>query len=125
MRRTWSVRPTLPEEVYTVTIEHDAATAVVVRERWRKDGLDHREHGPALIVRDAITGVVVNEKWCKKGHLDRSDGPADIMRRPDGRIYYSAWYRNGEKILPGRPSPGAADKSHSRQAKPRSSGPTG
>lgn len=91
-------RETLPPETYTVTIWHDKATNIVVRERWEKDGKEHREHGPALVSRDPITGMIVEEKWLRHGHLHREDGPSDILRKPDGRIYYSAWYRNGEKI---------------------------
>jgi hypothetical protein len=90
-----------PDETYEVTIRHDVETNVVVSERWEKEGLAHREHGPALISRDPITGVIIDEKWFKNNELHRDHGPADILRKPDGRVYYSAWYQHGEKV----PSP--------------------
>jgi len=96
-------RETWPPETYTVTIRHDRATNVVVSERWEKDGREHRDHGPALISRDAVTGMITDEKWLRQGQLHREEGPADILRKPDGRVYYSAWYRDGEKIPALRP----------------------
>ena len=50
---------------------------------WYKNGLAHREDGPAVIDRDGT------QYWYKDGSLHREDGPAVI--RPSG---YMAWYRH-------------------------------
>lgn len=102
MQKKREKRENLPRETYTVKIERDAITGVVVEERWLKDGLPHREGGPAAISRDPITGVAINESWWKSMQLHREEGPACILRKPDGRVYWTEWYLNGEKIRPPR-----------------------
>jgi hypothetical protein len=92
-----------PDETYVVTIQRDKKTNVVVNEWWMQGQKMHREHGPACTSRDPITGTVISEKWFRNGRLHREDGPADILRKPDGRIYYSAWYRDDIKIRPAIP----------------------
>ena len=52
-------------------------------ERWFKDGMLHREDGPAVI----DSG---DEYWYKDGKLHREDGPAVIHK--DGTKF---WYKNG------------------------------
>ena len=122
MRKKSERRARLPQETYTVTIQHDAVTGVVVLERWEKDGLTHREHGPALIARDPTTGVMVHETWYRNSKPHRDDGPAAIRRKPDGRVYHSEWYYNGEKIKPPKPR---ARPVRSPRAQPISTGPAG
>ena len=52
--------------------------------KWYKNGLLHREDGPA------IEGVDGLKAWFIKGKLHRKDGPA--VEWPDGSKY---WYKNG------------------------------
>jgi|688.fasta_scaffold321332_2 hypothetical protein len=74
---------------------------------WSKDGLLHREDGPAVIKADG------SKFWYKRGMRHRLDGPAEefsdgsrnwyvdgIMHREDGPATESPsgfceWYRNG------------------------------
>jgi hypothetical protein len=114
----------LPEEIYTVKIRRCAVTGVAWIEQWAKDGLPHREDGPAFIQRDPVTGVIVQETWVRNNEPDRDDGPADILRKPDGRVYYSAWWRKGEKIAPPKPTR-KIRATASRRASSLSLGPTG
>ena len=112
-------RPVMPTETYTVTLERDAVTGVVVHERWEKGGKTHREGAPALISRDPETGIVIDELWMRNNETHRDDGPAQILRKGDtGRIYYSAWYMAGKKIKPPRPAPGGARLGPNRQPAP-------
>ena len=97
-------RALLPEETYTVSIQRDVVTGIVVFEHWGRGGLTDREDGPAVVVRDGATGVVLHESWYKKSKPHRVNGPAAIRRRLDGRTYYTAWYRDGEKIAPPKPT---------------------
>jgi hypothetical protein len=123
MRAKKEWRPVGPEEIHTVTIRRDPVTGVVVTERWVKDGKAHCEHGPALITRDPVTGVMVHESWYTNGLHHRLDGPSCILRKPDGRVYYTEWYRNGEKVpAPNRPR--RAAKTGSEQRPLPSAGPT-
>jgi len=56
--------------------------------RWHyRNGLLHREDGPAIICADG------DAFWCRNGSLHREDGPAVIY--PNG---YQAWYLNGEAV---------------------------
>ena len=52
---------------------------------WYKDGLIHREDGPAIIYKDGA------QYWYKNGKYHRDDGPAAICR--DGSQY---WLKNGK-----------------------------
>jgi len=93
------------KETYIVTIFRDPKTGVAVVEDWRRDGLPHREDGPAMITRDKVTGVLTLEAWLKDGERHRQDGPAIISRDPaSGRVRRSTWYRNDQKVpRPSRP----------------------
>jgi hypothetical protein len=103
MTRKHERRQRFPKEEYTVTIQRDAITGVAVSELWMKDGVNHRDDGPASSSRDPITRVVTNETWLRNNDLHREDGPACILRKPDGRVYYTEWFVHGEKIRPPRP----------------------
>ena len=48
-------------------IKRDAETEVIVQEAWYKDGLLHREEGPARTTRDRTTGNVLSEQWFLMG----------------------------------------------------------
>jgi len=63
-----------------------------VVEEWHKDGVLHREDGPAY-VEHRPSGTVV-ERWHKDGIHHREDGPAYVERRPNGTVV-EWWYRNG------------------------------
>src|SRR6516225_3390189 len=65
---------------HTVDYTHDAATDVVIREGWYKDGKPDRADGPAQIIRDLATGTVTYEAWYKAGKVSRIGGPAYILR---------------------------------------------
>jgi hypothetical protein len=92
-------------ETYTVTIERDLRTGVLVGEQWYKDGRRHREDGPAVVRRDPWTGVIVEEAWFKKDLFHRDDGPAAIERNAvTGRVFYSEWFKDDKKVpAPKRP----------------------
>ena len=62
-------------------------------ERWIKDGLLHREDGPAIIEKDGT------EYWYKDGKWHREDGPAIIEK--DGTEY---WYKNNLRHREGGPA---------------------
>ena len=51
---------------------------------WYRDGIRHREDGPAVIYPDGT------QYWYRDGKRHREDGPAVI--HPDGR---QLWYKNG------------------------------
>jgi len=53
-------------------------------ERWYKDGLLHREDGPAVIFKDGT------EYWYKAGQRHREGGPAILDRNGD-----EWWYKDG------------------------------
>src|ERR1700733_4958958 len=89
------------KEHYTVEVWHDDVTGVVIYERWKKEGGDHRIDGAATIHRHPETGIVTHEAWLHNGQLHRSNGPAIIDRNPQtGKVTFSAWYHEGQKIKP-------------------------
>lgn len=53
---------------------------------WYRDGLPHRDGGPAVIMEHA-------QYWAQMGELHRVDGPASIWS--DGRV---EWYLNGQRV---------------------------
>jgi antitoxin component YwqK of YwqJK toxin-antitoxin module len=64
-------------------------------EEWYKDGLYHREDGPARISY-FDNGSKEYEHWYKDGKRHREDGPARISYNPDGNKNYEYWYKDGE-----------------------------
>ena len=54
---------------------------------WFKNGVYHRENGPAL---EYIDG---HKKWCLNGEYHRTNGPA--IEYPDGS---KEWYLNGTQL---------------------------
>jgi hypothetical protein len=101
---TWKKDGILHRDGAPTCIYRDPITGAVIREMWMKDGLTHRDNAPATISRDPETGVITSESWYRHGDLHREDGPACTLRKPDGRVYYTEWHQNGEKIRPPRPS---------------------
>jgi len=63
-----------------------------VAEWWYRNGVLHREGGPAYVKRHP-DGTVVEKRWYRNDKLHREDGPAYVERRPDGTVV-EAWYRN-------------------------------
>lgn len=83
---------------------------------YDKDGLHHREDGPAMILYEK--DKIALEKWYIHGQLHREDGPAvtyyllgirewykdDVLHREDGPAYENdkwdrrAWYLFGEEL---------------------------
>jgi predicted lipoprotein with Yx(FWY)xxD motif len=55
--------------------------------RWYRDGLLHREDGPALELPDGT------RRWYRNGQLHREDGPA--VERHDGT---REWWVDGKRI---------------------------
>jgi hypothetical protein len=87
------------EELYAVQISRSARTGVHLTESWKKNGILHREDGPAKISRDRETGAVIREVWIRDNRLHRVDGPAVVSRDPiSGRVKRRAWFINGVKI---------------------------
>lgn len=80
---------------------------------YYKDGLYHREDGPALVTMDgfehwylngkrhriggpAIIGPGVGEEWWEDGVLHREGGPAVDHKKGDGKEGTKLWYHRGE-----------------------------
>jgi hypothetical protein len=64
-------------------------------EYYYKDGLKHREEGPAII--EYIDCVKRKEHYYVDNKLHRNDGPAYIIYNLDGKdIQYEQWYRYGK-----------------------------
>ena len=57
--------------------------------RWYKNGLLHRDDGPAVIWSDG------RQEWWKDGNWHRDDGPAVICT--SGTHY---WYKDGKSYIP-------------------------
>ena len=57
--------------------------------RWYKNGLLHRDDGPAVIWSDG------RQEWWKDGNWHRDDGPAVICT--SGTHY---WYKDGKPYIP-------------------------
>jgi hypothetical protein len=89
---------------YRVHLVRDPVTGIVVYEQWVKGDHIYCAHGPAWIRRDRITGVSIRETWHQAAggggpFPDRTDdAPAVILRRADGSVYLTEWWRNGAKI---------------------------
>lgn len=68
--------------------------------RWYKDGVPHREDGPALYGKNGY------EVWMKDGRVHREDGPAIISKRGnhwylDGTQYsYEKWIKVVDQRYP-------------------------
>jgi len=54
-------------------------------ERWYKNGIPHRDNGPAVIFNDGC------QYWYKNGKYHREDGPAVIWSN------YQAWYLDDKR----------------------------
>lgn len=69
----------------------DHVTVEITDERitWRKNGVIHRDDGPAVL---HLNGLVC---WYKDGILHREDGPALEQRDDEGRILRQCWRLNG------------------------------
>lgn len=67
-----------------------------IAEVWRNDrGEVHRLDGPARIIRDK-NGNVDREEWWKNGLLHREDGPAIVTNYQSGAFgYCHKWFREG------------------------------
>ncbi len=69
-------------------------------ENYYRNGLFHRDGGPAEIVRKK--GKVTKQVYFRLGVRHREDGPAQVEKTPDGRTriaYYfkGHWVKNGPK----------------------------
>ena len=73
-----------------------------VVERWYKDGVLHREGGPAYVERRR-DGTAVIEWWYRNNKLHREGGPAWVRHHTDGTVI-EQWYRNGKLYRDGGPS---------------------
>ncbi len=101
---------------------------MLVTERWYRNGIIHRDDGPAVIyyengqktyefwIRDGIwhrddgpTRVRYNkdkkieEHWFRNGKQHREDGPAET-HYTDGKITHELWFRDGKKHREGGPA---------------------
>ncbi|WP_147303714.1 hypothetical protein [Parvularcula marina] len=67
------------------------------QEVWMKDGVIHREGGPAVIVRKKEDGAVHLEAWYQNGKLHRVDDPA-ILRYDEwdsSFVWMEGYFQNG------------------------------
>ena len=69
----------------------------IISKNWFKDGVRHRDNGPAFI--NYNNGQII-KKWYKDGQLHRDDGPAIINYDINGQIISQAWYINGILVQP-------------------------
>jgi len=64
------------------------------KEIYCKNGLLHREDGPAYI--NYFINEEVEKEYYKNGRRHRENGPAIIKHYEDGKIYYESYYINGK-----------------------------
>ena len=84
---------TILETIYMTTeLSHEFHEEIGCK-GWYKDGVPHREDGPAILSSD---GSVL---WYKDGELHREDGPAEITESGD-----QFWFKNGQQHREGGPA---------------------
>lgn len=67
------------------------------KEEWYKNGVLHRENGPA-VVNYWLGKKKYLEEWYKGGQLHREDGPALVEYNEEGQKITEEYYLNGEKV---------------------------
>ena len=75
----------------------DVPTFIDVRDgtvvmRWYKNGMLHRENGPAMITKNSDKTTL--ESWYINGQLHRNDAPAIIHTNDNGEVMAEIWYKN-------------------------------
>mgnify|MGYP001488453139 CR=1 FL=1 len=78
---------------HTQTVRPDGT----VIEEWHKDGVLHREGGPAYVERRR-DGTAVIEWWYRNNKLHREGGPAWVRRSPDGTVESEAWWLDDKRV---------------------------
>ena len=79
---------------YTVDISlFDDDADIRIKEVWTMDGVIHRSHGPAIVLRDRNSGEAIQEEWYCQGELHREDAPAVVF--DDGHVSEEKWFANG------------------------------
>jgi hypothetical protein len=69
---------------------------MLLRETWRnKRGRFDRLNGPAILEYDAVINDVVRELWYRNGVLHREAGPAILEHLPGRGITKESWWKNG------------------------------
>lgn len=80
------------------------------KEEWYRQGVLHREQGPASIGEDQRTGTR-EEAWYRQGELDRENGPAFVVDHgSEGRR--ERWYERGQLHRDDGPAAIDADGDH-------------
>jgi antitoxin component YwqK of YwqJK toxin-antitoxin module len=90
-RRTYTVD-------YQVVVEVDEETGNPVLETWTKDGVVHRENGPAIIMFDHYSRHKVEERWMRNGEVHR-DGDKPAWCHYDlnsGNLDSISYYKRGK-----------------------------
>lgn len=58
--------------VYKI-VDYDLETGNPIEERYFKDGVLHRDDGPARVIRESMSGMVSEEFWLQNGMLHRDN----------------------------------------------------
>jgi hypothetical protein len=66
------------------------------------------DDGPAVFTRDNKTAVLLTEWYYRNGVFHRDRGPAQIERKEDGTPFLEGWMRNGERHRPAHEGPAFA-----------------
>ena len=66
-------------------------TGQLKSEKWYKNGVLHKEDGPAVI-KYYTDGITFMEEWYKEGTMHREDGPAIIHYNNNGEIEKYSYY---------------------------------
>ena len=98
--RAWYVKGQLHRENGPAWQFIQRSTGTVVSEVWYRFGKEHRDGDlPARIYRSHDTGRIVHEEYMKNGMTHRETGPAIINYHPDtGRPYRWEYWYNDRKI---------------------------
>jgi len=78
------------------TDRNAAGSCSVIRYCVRGQHHRDEEDGPAYIVRDEASGVVLIERYWRDGVMHRDRGPAETERKADGTLFRELWVCDGQ-----------------------------
>lgn len=82
-------------------IDYDAESGNVEEVMYHRNGVLHREDGPAHFKVNPANGIVTLEFWRINGKLHRGGAlPASILRTDDGRLWSRRYSINGVQVAP-------------------------
>lgn len=78
------------------TMKDTPDNTTVIKYAWSGVNHRDEEDGPAILTRHNISGVALQEQYWRNGVLHREHGPASVERGADGTVIFEAWYRDGD-----------------------------